>query len=134
MAKKKILLVDDEPSILKTLQKRLEPHYDVVTATDGLEGIERALQARPDLIITDVMMPTMDGFTFLRKLRDKPQLSGIPVIVLTARDQMQDLFILEGIKSADYIVKPFDSALLLNKIAQLLERVQKHLDLPPPAP
>ena len=134
MAKKRILLVDDEPSILKTVQKRLQPYYDVVTATDGLEGLEQALAIRPDLIITDIMMPGMDSFTFLRKLRDKSQLSGIPVIVLTARDQMKDLFVLEGIKSCDYIVKPFESDLLLNKIAQLLERVQQHLDLPPPAP
>lgn len=106
----------------------------MVTATDGLDGLERALAIRPDLIITDIMMPGMDGFTFLRKLREKSQLSGIPVIVLTAKDKMEDLFLLEGIKTCDYIVKPFESDLLLSKIAQLLERVQKHLDLPPPAP
>ena len=134
MANKKILLVDDEPSIVKIVQKRLERHhYQVTTAADGLEGLERALADRPDLIITDIMMPTMDGYTFLKKLRAKPQLASIPVIILTAKDKMQDLFLFEGIQACDYIVKPFESDVLLEKIVQLLQRVESHLDAPPPA-
>ena len=134
MVGKKILLVDDEPAIIKIVRKRLEQHhYEVTTASDGLEGLERALAERPDLIITDIMMPTMDGYTFLKKLRAKPQLAGIPVIILTAKDKMQDLFLFEGIQACDYIVKPFESDMLLEKIAALLQRVESHLDSPPPA-
>ncbi len=66
MPGQKILLVDAEPSIVKIVQKRLEQHhYEVTTAADGLEGLERALADRPDLIITDIMMPRIDGYTFL---------------------------------------------------------------------
>ena len=134
MPEKKILLVDDEPSIVKIVRKRLEQHhYEVTTAADGLEGLERALADRPDLIITDIMMPTMDGYTFLKKLRAKPQLASIPVIILTAKEKMEDLFLFEGIQTCDYIVKPFESEVLLEKIVQLLQRVENHLNKPPPA-
>ena len=128
MAKKKILIVDDEPSVLKVLKRRLESKdYDVLTAEDGLEGLEKALADKPDLVISDIMMPTMDGYTFIKKLKAKPALSRIPVIILTAKEKMQDLFLFEGIKECDYIVKPFETEDLLNKIAQLLQRVEEHL-------
>ena len=77
-------------------------------------------------------MPTMDGYTFVKKLRSKPPLAGIPVIILTAKDKMQELFLFEGISAYDYIVKPFESDMLLEKIAALLQRVESHLDAPPP--
>ena len=128
MAKKKILLVDDEPSVLKILTRRLEiNHYDVITATDGLEGLDRAMTDKPDLIISDIMMPNMDGYTFVRKVRADPQLSRVPVIILTAKDRMQELFIFQGVKDCDYIVKPFESEDLLKKIKDLLARVETYL-------
>ena len=128
MAKKKILVVDDEPSVLKVLKRRLESkNYDVLTAEDGLDGLEKALEGKPDLIISDIMMPTMDGYTFIKKLKAKPGLARIPVIILTAKEKMQDLFLFEGIKGCDYIVKPFETEELLNKISQLLQRVEEHL-------
>ena len=135
MAQKKILVVDDEPSVLKVLKRRLESkHYDVITAEDGLEGLEKALEGKPDLIISDIMMPTMDGYTFIKKLKAKPGFSRIPVIILTAKEKMQDLFLFEGIKECDYIVKPFETEELLNKIVQLLHRVDEHLGPDSPAP
>ena len=128
MAKKKILVVDDEPSVLKVLKRRLESkNYDVITAEDGLEGLEKALEQRPDLVISDIMMPTMDGYTFIKKLKAKPGLSRVPILILTAKEKMQDLFLFEGIKACDYIVKPFETEDLLNKITQLLQRVDEHL-------
>ena len=135
MAQKKILVVDDEPSVLKVLKRRLESkNYDVITAEDGLEGLEKALESKPDLIISDIMMPTMDGYTFIKKLKAKPGFSRIPVIILTAKEKMQDLFLFEGIKECDYIVKPFETEELLNKIVQLLQRVDEHLGPGSPAP
>ena len=134
MSRKKILLVDDEPSVLKTVTRRLQMNqYDVITASDGLEGLDRAMVDKPDLIISDVMMPNMDGYTFVNKLRSKPNLAHIPVIILTAKDKMQDLFLFQGIKHYDYIVKPFESDELLQKITQLLARVETYLgpDTPP---
>ena len=136
MAKKKILLVDDEPSVLKIVTRRLEVNqYEVITATDGLEGLDRAMTDKPDLIISDIMMPNMDGYTFIRKVRSQPALARIPVIILTAKDKMQDLFLFQGVKDCDYVVKPFESDELLKKIAELLARVDAHLnpDTPPAA-
>ena len=128
MAKKKILLVDDEPSVLKILTRRLETsQYEVITATDGLEGLDRAMTDRPDLIISDIMMPNMDGYTFVRKVRAQPHLARVPVIILTAKDKMQDLFVFQGVKDCDYIVKPFESEDLLKKIKDLLARVETYL-------
>ena len=140
MAKKKILLVDDEPSVLKILTRRLETnHYEVITATDGLEGLDRAMADKPDLIISDIMMPNMDGYTFVRKVRAHPPLSRVPVIILTAKDKMQELFMFQGVKDCDYLVKPFESEDLLKKIQELLARVETYLGPgepsgPPPVP
>ena len=133
MANRKILLVDDEPSVLKMLSRRLqESHYDVVTASDGIQALDILPTIKPDLIISDIMMPNMDGYTFITKLRNQPALANIPVIILTAKDKMQDLFLFKGVKTCDYIVKPFETEELLQKIAQLLARVDAHLGSPPP--
>lgn len=134
MANKKILLVDDEPSVLKILTKRLEVnHYDVVTATDGAQALDLVPNIKPDLIISDIMMPNMDGYTFITKLRNQSAHAHIPVIILTAKDKMQDLFLFQGVKACDYVVKPFETEELLKKISQLLDRVQTYLgpDSPP---
>ena len=140
MSRKKILLVDDEVALLKTLRRRLElNNYEVVEAQNGEEGLAKARSEQPDLIISDVMMPKMDGYTFIRKLRQEPSLAATPVIILTAKPHMKDLFVFEGIKECDYIVKPFRSDELLKKIEQLLlPRVQTHLEpegkTEPPSP
>ena len=132
MAGKKILLVDDEPSVIKVVKRRLETQgYTVVVAADGVEGLEKAMAETPDLIISDVMMPDLDGYSMIKALRAKPQFAKTPVIVLTAKDKLQDLFHFEGVADMDYIVKPFETEVLLEKIAQLMKRVQSHLTPPP---
>ena len=128
MANKKILVVDDEPSVLKILTKRLQTqHYDVVTASDGVQALDLLPTVKPDLIISDIMMPNMDGYTFITKLRNQPALANIPVLILTAKDKMQDLFLFQGVKACDYVVKPFETEELLQKISVLLSRVQTYL-------
>ena len=113
----KILVIDDEPHIVELLRSRLQAHgYDVVTAANGKEGLERVQQENPDLIILDILMPAMDGYTFVRRLRKDGQ--QIPVIVLTGQGAMRDLFAVEGVN--DYMVKPFKSE-------ELLEKIKKHL-------
>jgi DNA-binding response OmpR family regulator len=139
MAKKRILVVEDEASILKILSRRLEAsNYEVSAALDGQEGLQKALADPPDLIISDVMMPNMDGYTFIKKLRTDPRGAKIPVIILTAKEHLQDLFYFEGVPDCDYVVKPFQSEELLARIAKVLDRVQTHLQgpaktEPPPA-
>ena len=83
----RVLVVDDSPTALRLLQAALEgENYDVVTAKDGLEGLGKVFQLKPDLVVADSVMPGMDGFAFLRKLRDNPRTRSLPVIILTAED------------------------------------------------
>jgi DNA-binding response OmpR family regulator len=132
MTKRKILVVDDEEDIIMTLTRRLEANnYEVITARDGAEGLEKTLNEKPDLIISDIMMPQMDGYTFIKKLRAERFAAHIPVIILTAKEKMQDLFLFQGVKDCDYLVKPFEAANLLQKIEQLLERVRTYVGLGP---
>lgn len=117
---KKILVVDDDPMILKLVQSRLEANqYTIVTAGDGDEALIKVGTEKPDLIILDIQMPKMDGYTFLRELKKSKDHKNIPVVVLTAKDKMQDLFKLEGVKN--YIVKPFETKELLAAVKQNLQ-------------
>jgi len=119
----KILIVDDEPDLVQTVQDRLEMSgYTVVTASDGKEGLEKALQAEPDIILLDVIMPIMDGFEMLEALRMHPQSRDYAVIMLTARSQRQDIVRAKTCGIDDYIVKPFELGELIEKIEDILER------------
>lgn len=116
---KKILVVEDEPLIVNMVKHRLEKHhFDVVEAFEGEEGLEKAKNEKPDLIILDIIMPKMDGYTFVKKLKRDEDTRNIPIIILTAWEKMEDLFLQEGIK--DYLVKPF-------KAEELLARIHKYL-------
>jgi len=120
MAKKKILVVDDEPNVVKVVASRLEANgYEVITANDGEEGLVKLKSEGADLIILDVMMPKMDGYTFVKKIRADDSISKVPVIILTAKEKMKDLFEIEGIK--DYIIKPFEAKELLEKVNKYLK-------------
>ena len=119
----KILIVDDEPNIVQTLQDRLEMNeYDVVTACNGQEGLEQAINERPDVILLDVIMPIMDGHEMLEALRKQPGCDDISVVMLTARSQTQDIARANACGIEDYIVKPFDLSELLEKIESVVER------------
>ena len=120
MARKKILIIDDEPDIRDMVSVRLMANgYDVVTASDGEEGLKQVESQKPDLIIVDITMPGIDGYTFVKILKkDIPAARKIPIIVLTGKDRMEDLFKIEGV--GDYLVKPYESS-------QLLEKIKKHL-------
>lgn len=118
---KKILVVDDEQQLALAMKIRLQAKgYQVVMAHDGRQAMEVAQQERPDLILLDVLMPVMDGYSCVRELNAKFGRGKIPVIVLTARDRMKDLFELEGIE--DYVVKPFDHDDLLLRIDRVFKR------------
>jgi DNA-binding response OmpR family regulator len=120
--KTKILVVDDEPNIVQTLQDRLEMNeYQVVTAGNGREGLEKIEQERPDVILLDVIMPIMDGHEMLEMLRKQPGGRDVSVIMLTARSQTQDIARANACGIDDYIVKPFDLSELLEKIESVVE-------------
>ena len=118
----KVLVVDDEPNILQTLQDRLEMNdYIVFTAENGKEGLQKALHERPDIVLLDVIMPIMDGHEMLEQLRANEAGKEISVIMLTACSQTQDIARAKTCGIDDYIVKPFNLSELLEKIENILE-------------
>jgi len=117
----RILAVDDDPFIRKMLEKVLtEAKYDVVLATDGEEALEKVYRERPDLIISDVVMPKIDGLSLVKKLKGHLQTSIIPVILLTSMDEVENE--VEGLEAGadDYIPKPIVANLLLARIKRVL--------------
>ena len=118
---KKILIVDDEEQLALAVKIRLQSKgYQVLTAPDGRQALELIAQQQPDLVILDILMPVMDGYSCLRELNRRFGRGRLPVIILTARDRMKDLFELEGIE--DYVIKPFDHEDLLVRIERVLKR------------
>lgn len=121
MDNKKILVVEDEPELRGFLALELETSgYEVFLAADGEEGFHLARKVRPDLIISDVLMPKMDGNQLLKKLRGTDFGRRIPFFILTARGKMRDYF--EAIEVDAFIEKPFEADDLLNKIEVALEQ------------
>jgi two-component system KDP operon response regulator KdpE len=120
MRKNLILVVDDEPPIVRLVKAKLRVDgYEVITASDGKEALRVLQQESPDLVVLDVMMPDMDGFETLRRIR---QNSTVPVVMLTARGSDMDK--LKGLQSGadDYITKPFNPDELEARIAAILRR------------
>ena len=117
---KKILIVDDDPTTNTLVNFLLKTKgYEAVSAGDGDEGLEIAKNENPELIILDVGMPRMDGFTFLNELKQANLATTPRVIVLTGKAQLEDVFRQEGV--ADFFVKPLDSDKFLKKIEECLK-------------
>ena len=122
--KPKVLIIEDQNDLRSYLASILQVHYRVDEAENGVEGLEKASSSLPDIIISDVMMPEMDGFTFCDKLKKNVITSHIPVILLTALDNIDSKR--EGLETgADaYVVKPFEKQLLVSQIQNLLNSRQ----------
>lgn len=121
MTGEKILVVDDEPDIVETLSFRLEQEgYAVITAVDGLEALDKARNESPDLIILDIMMPKLDGFQVSRLLKFDERYQDIPIIMLTAKTQEQDVATGKKTGGDEYVKKPFDAKELMEKIKSRL--------------
>jgi len=118
--KRKILVVDDEPNVRRLLRTLLKKRFTVVEAEDGAQAVEIAAVEKPDLILMDIMMPKMDGYTSCYALKKKPATSSIPVIMLTALDLNLNRQLSKEIGADGYITKPFNSKDLLTNIAQVL--------------
>ena len=119
----RLLIVDDSPSVLNVLQMVFESeHYEVVTATDGTEGLAKALEVQPDLIITDSIMPGLDGFGLLRALRADPATESVPVIMLTAGDPHDPDHIVREPRPDVFVKKSSDFAPLLAEVRDALAR------------
>ncbi len=117
---KKLLIVEDDEALLKILQLLLENSYDLILAMNGKQGLELATSQRPDLILMDVMMPEIDGLEVLQRLKDDPKLATIPVILMTAKVDDENIYGGYQLGADYYISKPFTNDQLLNGINMFL--------------
>ncbi|MDD5774174.1 MAG: response regulator [bacterium] len=116
-----MLIVDDETELVDVLKARLEANnYEVVTAGDGQEGLEKAKSENPDLIVLDLMLPKLDGYKVCRLLKFDDKYKKIPIILFSARVQDSDKEMGKSVGADDYVTKPFDSKDLLQRIKKLL--------------
>jgi len=117
----RILIVEDEPDVLLLLENRVRgAGHEVVSASDGERGLELALAEQPDLVVLDWMMPKLDGIEVLERLRSDDTGRALKVLMLTARSQQNDVEQAFAAGADDYIVKPFSSRELIERIAALL--------------
>ncbi len=118
---KRVLVIDDEPDVLLLCRVNLEfEGYEVVGATDGVEGLEAARRVMPDIVLCDVMMPRMDGWQVLAAIKEDPRTADIPVIMLTARALEADQIRGWSGGAADYITKPFSPLQLSAVVADVI--------------
>ncbi|MCH7587804.1 MAG: response regulator transcription factor [Chloroflexi bacterium] len=123
---KSVLVVDDDPRYLRLVEVNLmAEEYDVRTAMNGQEAVETVAAKQPDLILLDVMMPIMDGFTACERIRE---FSNVPIIILTAKGEERDR--VRGLDAGadDYIVKPFSAQELLARVRAVLRRAERQMD------
>jgi DNA-binding response OmpR family regulator len=117
-----ILIADDDPQLLRLMARNLQfEGYDVLTASDGRTALEITEEKRPDLVLLDIMMPKMDGFTVSQRIRE---FSNIPIIIVTARGQDQDKIRGLDLGADDYLTKPFNVDELLARSRAVLRRSQ----------
>lgn len=116
----RIIVAEDDPDLLRMLEHVLRAIGDVDTAVDGREALEKAQALRPDVIVTDLMMPRMDGLTLAKELKSDPDLATVPVVMLTAKTQPRD--VIAGINAGAryYVTKPFKTEELVAKVRKAL--------------
>ena len=123
MAEANVLIVDDDPVVRRMLQLSFESEgFDVLTAGDGLEGLESMRSGKPDVIILDIMMPKLDGMKVLDEMNTDDSLRGLPVILLSAKATSLDVEL--GLKAgaADYVTKPCDPIELVDRVRSVLAK------------
>ena len=122
-----ILIVDDNAANLDILETRLAAHgYDIITARDGAEGLAVAIERKPDLILLDIMMPKMDGIEVCRRLKGDPSLPFIPIILVTAKAEAED--VVGGLEAGgdEYLTKPVDQKALVARVKSMLRIKELH--------
>ncbi len=121
MSARKILVIDDSTMIRRMVSGILSRHFEVLEASDGVMGLEMAKQHHPDLILLDFVMPKMDGYDTLRHIRQEENLRRTPVIIMSGLKEQVTARIPEPFKEFDFIEKPFEAEVLLDRIHHLLQ-------------
>ena len=123
MARAKVLVVDDEEYIQHILNFSFGAEgYEVVTASDGEEGVSKAKDEKPDVIVMDIMMPKMDGYEACKQIKTDPQTKDIPVILLTAKGRDADRKLGSEVGADDYVVKPFSPGRLIERVEGIMKK------------
>ena len=118
---KKVLVADDKPEVVELVRVSLEGEdYQIIVAFDGEEALEKVSKEKPDLVLLDIIMPKMNGFEVLARLKKDPKLKEIPVVMLSAKGQKLDREKGKDLGAIDYIIKPFSPSVLLKKIKEIL--------------
>ena len=116
-----ILLVDDEPDLVQMVSVRLKAAgYNVAVAYDGQQALDYVKQTRPDMIILDLLLPKLDGYKVCRLLKFDERTKGIPILIFTARAQVEDVTLATECGADAYLTKPFEAKTLLSKIQDLV--------------
>jgi CheY-like chemotaxis protein len=122
----RVLVVDDDPDIARFIEVNLRTHgFEVHVASDGVEALERVEEVRPDLVLVDVMMPRMDGFQVVDRLRSDPRTANLSIIMLTAKALTADKVLGITTGADDYIIKPFDPVELVARVKGTLRRARE---------
>jgi two-component system phosphate regulon response regulator PhoB len=126
MPSQTVLIIEDEPSLVEVLSYNLEKEgFEVLTATNGREGLDRARTALPDLVILDLMLPGIDGLQVCAQLRGDARTQSIRVLMLTARSEETDEVVGFNVGADDYVTKPFKVRPLIHRVKALLRRNEK---------
>src|ERR1700726_3954107 len=129
MARPRILIIEDERGLTDVLSYNLQREgYDVVVAHDGQEGLRKAQMQLPDLILLDLMLPTLDGLEVCRELRSGERTRNVPILMLTARAEETDQVVGFSMGADDYVTKPFSVKVLLQRVKALQGRVDTGSD------
>lgn len=122
MGKKRILIVDDEKDVCELISDMLKRDgYETLTAFAGEEGLQKATGEQPDLVLLDIILPDIDGFEVLRRLRNSAETQKVPVVIVSGKADTASLFKAKDLKSNDYIIKPFTSQDLLRSIKRCID-------------
>jgi len=124
MTKKRVLVIDDYPQVVELLKMWLESAgYEVLVAFDGQEGLQKARQEQPDLIILDIMLPKMNGYKVCRFLKFDKKYRHIPIVILTSRAKQSDAEIGLKMGADEYLFKPYNPKQLLAMVKKYIEKV-----------
>ena len=125
--RKKILIVDDEYTIRELIDLTLNQEYDIIKAENGMKALE-LIKEKPDLVILDIMMPGMDGYQVCRKIKENEETKNIPVIMLSAKHEIEDLKQAIKVDVDEYITKPFEPDMLKKRVDENVYHTRKNAE------
>lgn len=120
---KRVLIIEDDPIALELIEYALQQEgYETLTALNGVEGLAKARDEKPDVVVLDVMLPGLDGFEVCHRLRDAPQTAGLPILMLSAKAREVDVETGQRVGADIYLTKPLDPSALVAQVGSLLEQ------------